>query len=82
MAISKRQIIRALGKTRMAKVLEIDIDQGVIDLQLKEPYACTSYCTTCWVFDIDFYIDYTNKMILDDLLYWFSAVEESPDFWE
>ena len=82
MSISKRQIVRALGKARMAKVSEIDIDQGVIDLQLKEPYACTSYCETCWVFDYDWYGNYTNKMILDDLLYWFSAVEESPDFWE
>ena len=82
MAISKRQIVHALGKARMAKVSEIDIDQGVIDLQLKEPYACTSYCETCWVFDFNFNDDYTNKMILDDLLYWFSTVEKAPDFWE
>ena len=82
MSISKRQIVRALGKARMAKVSEIDIDQGVIDLQLKEPYACTSYCETCWVFDYDWHGNYTKKMILDDLLYWCSAVEESPDFWE
>ena len=82
MAISKLQIVRALGKARMAKVSEIDIDQGVIDLQLKEPYACTSYCETCWIFDYDWHITYTNKMILDDLLCWFSSVEESPDYWE
>ena len=82
MAISKLQIVRALGKARMAKVFEIDIDQGVIDLQLKEPYACTSYCETCWIFDYDWHSTYTNKMILDDLLCWFSSVEESPDYWE
>ena len=82
MAISKLQIVRALGKARMAKGSEIDIDQGVIDLQLKEPYACTSYCETCWIFDYDWHGTYTNKMILDDLLCWFSSVEESPDYWE
>ena len=31
MSISKRQIVRALRKARMAKDSEIDIDQGVID---------------------------------------------------
>jgi len=82
MAILKHQIVRALGKSRMNKVLEIDIDTGVIDIQLKKPYANTSYCETCWVFDFYFHNDYTNKMILDDILYWFSAVEESPELWE
>mgnify|MGYP003147740172 CR=1 FL=1 len=80
--MNKQQIIRALGKNRMSKVLEIDIDAGVIDLQLKEPYASTLRYETCWVFDFSFYEDYTNKMILDDLLYWFSAVEESLDTWK
>ena len=82
MAISKRQIVRALGKARMNKVLEIDIDTGVIDIQLKPPYINTAYGETCWVFDFYFYDDMTNKEIIDDLLYFFSRIEECPEAWE
>ena len=76
MAITKAKVIKWLGKKRMTMVEDIDISGGVIDIMLYENFNSVFYDENIWVFDIERNHEYTERDIKDDLLNWFSGVED------
>ena len=76
MSITKSKVIKWLGKNRMAMVEDIDVIDGVIDIMLYENFNSVLYDESIWVFDIELNHEYTECDIKDDLLNWFSGVED------
>ena len=71
---------KRLGKKRMEIVAFVEVDNGtdvVYEVGLKDGYVSMSYGTTIWGFNREHLDsgDYTEKTMLDDLMYWYSTVE-------
>ena len=76
MSITKSKVIKWLGKKRMAMVDDIDISCGVIDIMLFDNFKSVCYDESVYIFDTELNHEYTECDIKNDLLNWFSGVED------